>query len=160
MTFTVEFEDGDIVQLPWSHDLQCTAYYTFCERHPHLYHLTLDTKMAKRFQTQLRKEDITSVRIGDVAYIDLRFFGDLWYEQLGLPDFATASYVFEFTYTHWYHKTSHKKISGHMNLKPAAQYSLDGYIIYCWGTHLVFDAARMTLVDAALVTQYPQILQD
>ena len=160
MTFTVEFEDGDIVQLPWSHDLQCAAYYTFCERHPHLYHLTLDTKMAKRFQTQLRKEDITSVRIGDVAYIDLRFFGDLWYEQLGLPDFATASYVLEFTYTHWYHKTSHKKISGHMNLKPAAQYSLDGYIIYCWGTHLVFDAARMTLVDAALVTQYPQILQD
>ena len=160
MTFTVEFEDGDIVRLPWSHDLACTAYYSFCERHPHLYHLTLDVKMAKRFQTQLRKEDITSVKVGDTAFVDLRFFGDLWYEQLGLPDYTTSSYVFEFTYTHWFHKTSKKKISGCLVLKRDLSYSLDGYLVYCWGANLVFDPARMILVDNSLVAAYPQLLQD
>ena len=160
MTFTIEFADGDIIPLPWSPDIEGDAYYHFCEQRPHLYHLTLDAKMAKRFQTQLRREDITSVKLGDIAYVDLRFFGDVWYEALGLPDFATASYVFAFTYSHWYHKTSKKKISGYVNLKPDITYSLDGYLVYCWGTRLDFDPATMTIVDAALCAQYPAILQD
>jgi hypothetical protein len=159
MTFTVAFEDGDIVELPWSKDLECEAYYTFCEAHPHLYHLTLDTTMAKRFQQQLRKEPITSVHLGDTVYVDLRFFGDEWYEALLLPDAASSSYVFQFKYTHWYHKTSHKKISGRMELHPNHTYALDGYAVYCWGTHLQFDPSRMTLVNAALVFQYPRIME-
>jgi hypothetical protein len=158
MTFVVEFEDGDIVTLPWTKDLECEAYFTFCLTLPHLYHLTLDTRMAKQFQQQVRKEPITTVNIGDIAFIDLRFFGDLWYEALQLPDAATTSYVFRFVYTHWYHKTSHKKISGYMELDQRVTYALDGYAVYCWGTRLTWDPVHMVLVDAQLVTRYPQIM--
>ena len=114
--------------------------------------------MAKQFQQQVRKEPITTVNIGDIAFIDLRFFGDLWYEALQLPDAATTSYVFRFVYTHWYHKTSHKKISGYMELDQRVTYALDGYAVYCWGTRLTWDPVHMVLVDAQLVTRYPQIV--
>ena len=158
MTFRVEFVDGDIVQLPWSKDLECEAYYNFCELHPHLYHLTLDTTMAKRYQTQLRKEPITCVDVGDSVYVDLRFFGDDWYEALGLPDFETSHYVFKFTYTHWFHKQSHKKISGHMDIARAQSYALDGYAVFCWGSCKVLDPTHHVLVDLPLAQQYPTIL--
>jgi hypothetical protein len=158
MSFRVAFEDGDIVVLPWSKDLECEAFYKFCESRPHLYHLTLDSVLAKRYQTQLRKEEITCVALNDSVYIDLRFFGDLWYEALALPDFETSQYVFKFTYTHWYHKQSRRKISGHMDLDPTQKYSLDGYAVFCWGSVLTFDAATMVLVTEALVRQYPQIM--
>ena len=86
MVFKVKFADGDIVDLPWTHDLLCDVYYEYCESIPHLKHLSLDTKMAKVFITHQRKLDISSVSIGDVVYADLRYFGDLWYESLKLPD--------------------------------------------------------------------------
>jgi hypothetical protein len=158
MTFTLQFEDGDIIVLPWSKDIECEAYFNYCANTPHLFHLTLDTSLAKQFQKQLRQEPIRTVTPGCTVYIDLRFFGDEWYEALLLPDSATTSYVFAFTYTHWYHKTSAKKISGHMLLDNTATYALDGYAVYCWGTHQVFDPARMVLIDEAFVARYPQIM--
>ena len=109
MYFTLEFEDGDVRELPWSPDIQCEAYYNFCKKYAYLFHLTLDTSLAKKHRTLLNKENITEVDIGDVVFLDLRFFGDYWYESLGLPDWPTTSYVMKFTYTHWFHRTSHKK---------------------------------------------------
>jgi hypothetical protein len=111
MTFKVKYADGDVLDIPWSPDIQCEAYYDFCAARPHLFHLTLDAGMAKRFISQKKREDITTVTVGDQVFVDLRFFGDIWYEQLGLPDFASSCYVMPFTYTHWYHRTSKKKIS-------------------------------------------------
>lgn len=138
-------------------DLQCQAYYEFCEQRNHLYHLTLDTAMAKRYQTQLRKQDITTVDVGDRVFIYLRFFGDVWYEALDLPDGLTTSYVFAFSYTHWYHKTSKRKISGRMDIAHEHCYSLDTYAVFCWGAQLTFDPLKMVMVDEPLVKQYPAI---
>ena len=157
MTFTVKFADGDIVQLPWSPDLLCEAFYTFCDRRPHLYHLTLDTAMARKFQQSKRKDDITTVQPGDIAYIDLRFFGDEFYESLGLPDALTSQYVMEFRYTHWFHKNSKRKIAGQFILAPHMDYGLDGYLVFAWGSQLGFDHATMTLMDAPLLAAYPAI---
>lgn len=157
MTFKVEFADGGIVDLPWSHDLLCTAYYEFCESKPFLQHLTLDAELAKRFQQSKRKEDITQIHPGSVVYIDLRFFGDDFYEQLGLPDAHTTSYVMEFKYTHWYHKNSRKKISGEFVLAPHMTYGLDGYAVFAWGSNTTFEVSTMILVDKKLLLQYPAI---
>ena len=160
MTFTVEFADGDIRQLPWSPDLLCEAYYEFCAARPHLHHLTLDTRMANKFKTQMNKQPITAISVGDVIYLDLRFFGDLWYEALELPDSATTTYVLEAKYTHWYHARSKRKISLKLTLLPEHTYALDGYTVFCWGTRTTFDPSTMVLVDVAMLVRYPQINQD
>lgn len=158
MTFKVEFADGGIVDLPWSHDLLCTAYYEFCENKPFLQHLALDAELAKRFQQAKRKEPIAAVGPGSKAYIDLRFFGDEFYEQLGLPDAHTTSYVMEFKYTHWYHKSSKKRLSGEFVLAPNMTYGLDGYAVFAWGSNTTFEVSTMILVDKQLLLQYPAIL--
>lgn len=158
MTFRVQFADGDIVSLPWSKDLECAAYFDYCQAHPHLYHLTLDATLAKKYQTQLRKEPITCVAPGDSVFVDLRFFGDGWYEALSLPDAMSTSYVFLFTYTHWHNKTNTKKITGHMDIDHSYHYALDGYAVFCWGACSVFDPSHMVLVDHTLVKAYPAIM--
>ena len=156
MFFTLEFEDGDIKELPWTPDIQCEAYYSFCRRFNYLYHLTLDVEMAKKHRLNLNRESISAVKPGDLAYVDLRFFGDDWYENLNLPDWATTSYVLEFEYTHWYHKSSHKKISGKV-LLTGETYALDNYLVFAWGSILKFDPNSMVLVTKSLISQYPDI---
>ena len=160
MLFKVQFADGDIRELPWSPDLLCEAYYKFCESRPYLYHLTLDTRMAKKFKTQLNKQDISTVKPGDKVYLDLRFFGDSWYESLQLPDYETASYVLEMEYTKWYHKNSKRKISSTLVLLPQHTYCLDGYLVYCWGSIKIFNTSTMILVNEDLLQTYPKIAED
>ena len=159
MVFKVKYADGDILDIPWTPDIQCEAYYDFCESRPYLRHLAYDSFTAKRFISSMRKENITTVSVGDTVYVDLRFYGDLWYESLGLPDYATAAYVMEFTYTHWYHKNSKRKISARFNLN-GSNYAFDNYLVYCWGSQKDFDPARMILVDASLAAAYPKIIQE
>lgn len=159
MTFKVLFADGDVVLLPWSRDLLCDAYYEFCESKPFLYHLTLDTDMAKRFQHAKRKEPITSVAPGDTVFIDLRFLGDAFYEALGLPDADISNYVMEFIYTHWYHKTSKTRLSGHFVLAQHMSYGLDGYAVFAWGSQREFDPTAMILMDSGLLQAYPAITE-
>ena len=90
--FILEFEDGDIRELPWSKDIECEAYCEFCKQYPYLYHFTLDTNMAKQFKVTLNRQNITNVQPGDVVFLDLRFFGDQWYESQNLPDWQISIY--------------------------------------------------------------------
>ena len=158
MTFHVRYVDGDILKIPWTADLLCEAYYNFCESKPFLKHLAMDTKMAQKFQVQLRKTDITMVVPGDHVYVNLRFFGDLWYEQLGLPDYVFTTYVVEFHYTHWYHKSSRKRISAKF-LLGGNSYSLDSYQVYAWGSIKSLDPAVMTLCDLTYLQRHPKLIE-
>jgi hypothetical protein len=158
MTFKVKFMDGDIVDLPWSPDLLCEPFYEFCESKTYLKHLTLDTKMANLFMSHARKLDITTVNVGDVVYVDLRFFGDSWYESIGLPDWQTSSYVVEFKYLHWFHKNSKKKITACYVLG-GNTYTWDNYHVYCWGTNKKFDDTTMTMVDTSYIKNYPKLVE-
>ena len=91
-------------------------------------------------------------------YVDLRFFGDQWYQSLDLPDFSTKSYVVVFEYTHWYHRTSKKKISARFLLN-GATYALDNYLVFAWGSVKTFDETYMVLVDADIAKRYPRIVE-
>ena len=119
--------------------------------------LTLDKRLADSFIQQKRREAITSVNIGDVVYVDLRFFGDPWYESLNLPDWQESSYVVEFKYTHWFHKTSKAKISATFVLT-GQSFAFDAYLVFAWGSQKVFNQETMTLVDRSLAEDYPAIL--
>jgi hypothetical protein len=157
MCFEVKYADGDIVNLPWSMDLQCEAYYNFCESRPYLRHLAMDTKIGTKFKSDKAKLDIISVNVGDIVYIDLRFFGDYWYEAMELPNFQSTSYVLEFKYTHYFHKSSKKKISGIFTLI-ADKYSLNSYQVYAWGSVKQFDATSMVLIDKSWIKRYPKLV--
>ena len=157
MMFTVEYADGDILEVPWTYDLfQCVAYETFCKSKPHLFHLTMDTGMADKFRNDFRKKDITTVKPGDTVFIDLRFFTDAWFEELNLPDSDLYAYVMEFKYTHWYHKKSKRKISGIFTLNKKS-YALDGYLTYAWGEQKHFDETNMILVTKDIADKFPSI---
>jgi hypothetical protein len=158
MYFTLHFADGDIRELPWTPDIQCEAYYDFCASRPYLYHLTLDAILAKKFISTKRKEDIVTLSPGENIYVDLRAFGDDSYEALGLPDWQTTSYVIELRLTHWFHKSSKKKISAKLALGKAT-YALDAYWVYAWGYNKTFDTAKMIIVDEAMLNLYPSLLE-
>ena len=157
MVFKVKYGDGDVLDIPWSPDLLCQAYYEFCESRPYLQHLAMDSTLAIKFVKQLRKMDVTSVNIGDIVYVDLRFFGDDWYEFLELPDFETSSYVVKFEYTHWFHRSSKKKLSAKFLLN-GHTYALDNYLVHAWGSIKTFNSVYMILVDTKLAIQYPSIV--
>ena len=177
-SFTCEFADGTISEITWTRDILCEAFYEFCRTKPYLYHLTLSAKDATKFIANTNKEDIKKVAPGDIAYVDLRFFGGRWYESLGLPNAPTSSYVMEYQYTHWYHdiskgRTSKRKqhsfkkneisgkfllLEGHVPEKSNA-FHWKTYMVFCWGEKLAFDPSTMLLVDEDLVQSYPRILE-
>ena len=117
----------------------------------------MDATLGEAFMTMKRREDIISVQPGDKVYVDLRFLSDPWYESLDLPDWQDSSYVIEFEYTHWYHRSSKKKISAKFFLN-GHTFGLDTYQVYAWGEQKVFDSDKMILVDRALAEAYPAIL--
>ena len=158
MTFKVKYADGEVLDIPYTPDILCEAYYDFCQSKPFLFHLSLDTDMATRFIRDKRKENITSVSPGDTVYVDLRFFGDLFYESLQLPDWETSSYVVPFTYLRWYHKGgSRKKITVRFDLNKQL-YGFDNYMVYAWGRQWEFDESSMILVDDTITKHHPEIL--
>jgi hypothetical protein len=155
--FTLKFADGDVVERLWSPDIQCEAWYSFCEARPHLYHLTLESTLAKKFCSEQRKLDITSVQPGDTVYVDIRFFGDDWYESIALPDWQTTLYLLEFRYTHWYHQRSKKKISGKFVLNDQS-FGLDTYQVFAWGTRRDPSGPNIIVIDQFLADRHPEIL--
>ena len=160
LTLTVEYEDGDILDIPWTPDIQmCEAYHIFCTSRPYLYHLSLDAALAKKYIASKRREDITTVEPGDSVYIDLRFFGDTFYESLGLSDYATTAYVTRFIYQRWYHKGGSKKKIVIKFMLIGQLYSFDNYLVTAWGSEKTYDAQKMVMVDLQFAQKYPRILE-
>lgn len=161
LLLTVEYADGDVLDVPWTPDIQqCEAYQKFCTSptRPYLYHLSLDASLAKQYITRMRKEDITLVNPGDTVFVDLRFFGDLFYESLGLPDTSTTSYVTPFQYLRWYHKGGSKKKIVIKHMLTGQVYSFDNYLVTAWGAQKVERPGETILVDMQFATLYPRIL--
>jgi hypothetical protein len=156
MHFTLEFEDGDIRELPWSHDLECEAFDIFCSGHNYLKHLTMDTTIASNWMTQMNRRDISAVKPGDTVWIDLRFFGDIWYESLLLPNWSTTSYVTQFEYVRWYHKSSRRMITIVFTLG-GQNYTFNTYKVFAWGSNHRIPMGSV-VADEAFVRKFPQVL--
>ena len=158
LVFTVKFQDGDVRDIPFSKDIfDSIPYADFCSRKRYLYHLIYPVKEAKEYIAKIRKQPITSFQPGDEAYVDLRVFGDLWYESLELPDSHFITYVARFVFTHWYHKSS-KRILSTKNVMTKQTFRLDNYHIHCFA-HKEFDSSTMVLVDEEFASKFPQVNQ-
>ena len=100
--FEVRFADSSIVWLPYSQDIffQMEQYETFCTE-TRLYFLQYKVKSAQQAIQQLNKQPITLRAPGDVIYVDIRTFGEDWYQVSQLPDLYHIRYVDAWTITGW-----------------------------------------------------------
>jgi len=88
MEFSVTFEDGTIT-MPYSNDLaDSKQFHEYVQLVPALFQLRYTAVEAKRVIAKLSKLTITTVSIGDLAFLNLRYFdGDnsAWFDSLNLP---------------------------------------------------------------------------
>ena len=159
MIFTIRFKDGDVREVPYSQDLfDSIPYEEFCTKKPYLYHLIFPVDRAKTYIAEKRNQPITDYKPGDEVYVNLRVFGDVWYEALELPDSHILTYVAQYQFTHWYHKNSHRVLSI-KNVLTHKTFRFDNYHVHCF-VHREFDASTMILLDEDMVAKYPQVNQD
>ena len=164
MWFYVEFADGEKKWLPWSRDLDGTQAYGdyVLSEHP-LYALRFKAAQAPRERVSLNRHDITEVQPGDTIFIDLRRWGECWYDQLKLPDSYAYRHVVAGVYTRWVtdrkDNINRKQIKLRVDLFDE-DLIFDHYDVQCWGRRTEFVPSEMLLVDAALTRQHPSVLPD
>jgi hypothetical protein len=158
MQFKVEYEDGDVLWQEWSADLDgCDAYGQFINAQAPLFLLRFPAKNAMKEKTRLNHTDITAVRPGDRVYVDLRRWGEAWYDQLNLPDAYNTIHVVECHYKSWQGR-GRRKINVAVPLFDETV-CFDAYEVYCYGSERQLTEA-MTLVTEAMAAQYPDMLPE
>ena len=155
LMFKVKFLDGEVKEVPYSKDLfDSIPYEAYCDSKPYLRHLKYTTKQAKKYIQELNRKPLTGYTVGQEVYIDIRLYGDGWFNKLQLPDSQTTMYVSKFRLT----KCSSKKLEM-INIITNDNHKLGAYQIYCY-LHTAFDPARMVGIDEAFMLEYPQVTQD
>lgn len=100
LEFLVKFADGDLRQIPWSRDLfESVPYEVFCRKHRHLFPLLFTTETADKEIKKLSKQEIHGYHAGDLILVNLRSYGELWYQALPLPEVDTTVYAVPFKVT-------------------------------------------------------------
>jgi hypothetical protein len=155
LTFTIRYTDGDIREVPWSKDLfDCEPYEIFCKRQAPTYHLQWTVPNANAWIADMNAQPITKCVPGDHVFVDIRIYGEDWYDSLMLPNSALTTYVTPYTCTHWYHRTSHKKISVRDD-RSQRTYALTPHQVFCF-VHCDYNPT-MILIDDELALRYPQL---
>ena len=161
LSFEVLFADGSTHWVPWSNDIVETVQFLDYVRDSsnlELYHLQFDSNMAKKFAQQINKQPITAVKPGsDTYFINLRTWGEKWYQDLQLPDMYHIKYVMEVQYVKWGNKERTKIIC--KSLLTGEVYRAESHWwVFAYGTYNSFDNATMVLVDDEFASKYPAIL--
>ena len=157
--FTIRFKDGDVRKDPCSQDLfDSIPYEEFCTKKRYLYHLIFPVDRAAKHIAEKRSQPITNFKPGNEVYVDIRVFGDIWYDALSLPDSHIMTYVAQFQFTHWYHKSSRRILSA-KNILSHKTFRFDNFHVHCF-VHKEFNPSTMIFLDEDLMTKYPQVNQD
>ena len=101
MIFTVKFVDGDVREIPYSLDIfNSIPYEEFCRAKPYLHHLIHSSTEATRFvKDTIKTFSWTGYQTNQEVYLDIRLYGDLWFDDLNLPDTSQMTYVSRFLIT-------------------------------------------------------------
>ena len=102
MFFSVEFDDGDKVLLPYSKDLSSAVQFEeFVYSEPQLFPLRFNAADAPKRVTAMKREPIRNIALYDVFYLDLRYWGYEWFDALDLPNAYSTTYVVPCEYVAW-----------------------------------------------------------
>ena len=163
MEFEIEFEDGTIVWKPYDRDsFDTQPCADFCRKHRHLYKLLYTEKEARRRVAEMNKRDIDIAEPGQIVYVPLRFWGDEWVQQSGLPDVDHIVYVLPCQYVKWATKRgveNRKFIVCKCDLWGEVFKEWDYFDVFQWGTYTVVQD-YMQVVDEQFCLDHPTILHE
>ena len=155
MEFFIRFMDDTEVWVPLNKDLfDLPVYEDFVRARPPLSPLLYPAAAVPKYIRDLNKPPITEVQPGDSVFVDLRSWGPLWYATLGLPDADAITYVVACRYSHW---VKHSKALALECPVLQETHSVTRHFVLWYGRCTVFDPDTMRLVDAALLSQFPEI---
>jgi hypothetical protein len=155
LVFTVRFAAGDTVEIPYSKDLfDSIPYEDFCNSRPYWRHLRLSVKEASKYIQRINKQNLIGYRVDQEVYLDIRVYGDGWFNNLQLPDADTITYVSKFIIT----KHAPRKL--HM-INPITKdhHAFNPYNVFCF-VHTEFNESSMVVIDEAFMVKYPQVTQE
>ena len=155
LIFTVRFLDGEVCKVPYSKDLFDTIPYgDFCNTKPYLKHLSFLVKESKQFIQRIQRQQLIGYRVNQEVYLDIRVYGDVWFDNLQLPDAETMTHVSKFIIT------KHTPSSLHMrNPLNGDHHRLRAYQVYCY-VHTELDLSTMIIIDEAFLLKYPKIAEE
>jgi len=158
MEFQVEFEDGDILWIPYSKDLDDSVQYgTFIEAHSFLFPLRFKANLVPKQINLIRKKPIISVKPDDVVYVELRCaFGLDWYDTLDIPGKYDTLYVVIVQYVKWRDRT-HRHLQPKVLVLDEVMRDWDAYDVFSFASNKVLSEG-VTLIDEAFVVRYPDII--
>ena len=94
---------------------------------------------------------ITLLGPGDSIFVDIRTFGEQWYQAVELPDMFTTRYVDKWTITSW--KKEPSKLFAYSDVFNA-HYILNHEGVMKWGRWFVLETNLVELTPE-LLDQYP-----
>ena len=155
LTFTVRFADGETCDLPYTKDLfDSLPYEEFCASKPYLRHLRYTVTEGNKFVQQINTKPLTGYTVNQLVYLDIRVYGDGWFNKLSLPDVELINYVSLFKIT----RCTSKKLTM-INPLTKDNHVFGAYDIYCF-LHTSFEDSNMVLIDEAFMIKYPQVTQE
>ena len=100
------------------------------------------------------KDDVNNVAsVGDVCYINLRAYGELWYQRLDIPDTLHRVYVLKCVCIKALRNKSRSTIRVELFEQ---ELSLDNYLMY---VHIVSsNDPSVVVVDADFAKRYPVVM--
>ena len=96
--FMVLFDDNSQVLLPYSEVYNTVQFELFCTYPIYLKNLLIPAAVVDAQLIKLNKERITGVDTNTEVYVNVRTFGNAWYEKLKLPNLLTTNYVLRAVY--------------------------------------------------------------
>ena len=160
LKFILQYSDGTTGPKSYDDDIYKTeAYETFCKSKPHLYHLTMRQKDAKKWISKFKYQEITSLSPGEIVYVNLRYYGDIWFQGLRLPDEHDIEYVLTFKCTNWNNRT-HTKLTVENQTEGfnLDRFPWNNYDVFAWGHTKSLDQTKHTLISRELIQRFPNIL--
>ena len=154
--FLVKFADGEEIWLPWSKDLADTIQFErFCLSKSYLFPLTISAKDWNHKMMQMNKAGIDSVKPGVKFFLNLRYFGDGYYQSLDLPEKDRVDYVVECFYSSW-------RVKGRaINVKCSLfdqTYIWNAAMVFLHGCQFAITP-EMRIVDEELTRRFPAIMK-
>ena len=159
MFFMVRFADAEEVLLPWSQDLVgAEQFQQFIFATPELFPLRYNAHAVGSQVTMMRRQPLTGISIGDEFYVDLRFWGHGFYDNLPLPNLYVTRHVVLARYSRLRRKDG-GNVQVYVPVFKEYLRDWDYYDVYCFGGQPRLTP-EMTLVTEALCVQYQELLPD
>jgi hypothetical protein len=156
MEFLVQFGDGSLLWKPYTKDLfDSLPYEEFCNSKPQLLCLLKTAIEGDKLISEINKSPIDEVAPGDMVYINLRGWDEVWYASLDLPDPFEVEYLLEGKYGAWANK-KHTKIVLHVPVLKQ-RYEETHYRVFAYGSIKDLSTINYRIIDAEAIKRYPQL---